>query len=509
MRVGYTNNHENGTGEITMNKQKLCALFAAFILAAGVTAGCSGGANNKATKSGTGKVQSKIEKSIVSENNDGSLAALKATKTGHVKIESENVEITPSGIIYQGMDGKYGVVSPDGTKNTGAKYASVEKDSATDNGYFVVRNVSVSDGELNTAGLIDRNGEEIIECKYAAIEMIGERYAAVYTADTTTSDKESAVVGVNSGSAGSSKTVTPHPGDKDELYSGKIAIFDLKSKKAIDLAVPPKPQEEISGKGTFIIYKDANGKDITADGSGSEVTDGRTVLGSGDYVLKTTVYSADGKELFSFDEEEFSVIDYMEPYYIGSKTENNVTEYFLIDQSGKKVSSALEEAPTEIFPDFILSGTSVCKTDGTVMFGGFISLKRDTVNGDAYIVSNANEDVIIFDKNGGILYNGNYRDDQINGDSFNLYKGSDFYNCKERSFSIKADSSAGNWLVTLGLDGTQSLIETRTGSTLIENYGKYTAEGCVDHTGYIYAFNVIDGQTYRGDFDVYTYSVAR
>ena len=238
-----------------MNKQKLCALFAAVILAAGITSGCSDGANNKAaSKSSAGKGQTKIEKSIVSEITEGSLEALKATKISHVKIESENVEITASGIIYQGLDGKYGVISPDGSKNTGTVYTSVSKDTATNKGYFVVRNTAVSDGSMNTAGLIDRNGEEIIKPGYAAIEIIGDRYAAVYTADEKTADKSKAVVGVNSGSAGSGKIVTPHPGDKDELYSGKIEIFDLKDKKSISLSVPPNPQEEISGKGTFIIY---------------------------------------------------------------------------------------------------------------------------------------------------------------------------------------------------------------------------------------------------------------
>ena len=119
----------HGTGKITMNKQKLCALFAAVILAAGITSGCSDGANNKAaSKSSAGKGQTKIEKSIVSEITEGSLEALKATKISHVKIESENVEITASGIIYQGLDGKYGVISPDGSKNTGTVYASVSKD---------------------------------------------------------------------------------------------------------------------------------------------------------------------------------------------------------------------------------------------------------------------------------------------------------------------------------------------------------------------------------------------
>ncbi len=494
-----------------MNKQKLCALFAAVILAAGITSGCSGGANNKAaSKSGAGKGQTKIEKSIVSEITEGSLEALKATKTGHVKIESENVEITASGIIYQGLDGKYGVISPDGSKNTGSVYASVSKDTATDKGYFVVRNTAVSDGSLNTAGLIDRNGEEIIGFRYAAIEIIGDRYAAVYTADRKTSDKSEAVVGVNSGSAGSGKIATPHPGDKDELYSGKIEIFDLNAKKTISLAVPPNPQEEIEGKGTFIVYKDVNGKEISADSSGTEITDGRTVLSNGDYVLESSVYNGDGKKLFGFDEEEFSVKDYIEPYYIGSKSENNVTEYYLIDAGGKKVSSALEEAPTEIFPDYLLSGTSVCKTDGTVMFGGFSSLKWDSVNKDAYIISNTNEDVVIFDKNGGIVYNGNYRDDKINGVDFNLYKNNDYFNCKARDFSIKADGTVGNWLVEQVSGNVQKLIETRTGSTLIENYGRYTAaEDCVDHTGYIYAFSYIDGQTLKGDFDVYTYSSDR
>ena len=116
----------------------------------------------------------------------------------------------------------------------------------------------------------------------------------------------------------------------------------------------------------------------------------------------------------------------------------------------------------------------------------------------------------IFDKNGGIIYNGNYRDDKINSVDFNLYKNDDYYNCKTRSFSIKAEGTAGNWLVNQESDSVQNLIETRTGSTLIKNYGKYTSvEDCVDHTGYIYAFSCIDGQTLKGDFDVYACSVDR
>ena len=287
-----------------MKKRVLCAFFAAAIAAIGAMAGCSGGnapqsaAESKAASSADAgadkKEEDKAEQKPAEESSEAeataTLEGLKAAKIGRVNVTSDKVEFTEGGIIYQGPDGKYGVVSLDGAKDTGPVYASARE--ATYQTVIVTEKEFGGDA-LNTSGLIGSDGSLLVPAKYANIEVLNERYARVFTADKETSKEDNAVVFENDGSFYS----TAVSGCK--MYSGKWEVYDLQKKELVKNVSGTSAKHYVVAKGQFILYYDAKERQVTCDAKGVEVTDGKQIFDNGSYIFemngKSTVYSADEK----------------------------------------------------------------------------------------------------------------------------------------------------------------------------------------------------------------------
>ena len=517
-----------------MKKRVLCALFAAAIVATGAMAGCSGGGQvstgsaveSKAEGDNSAASQTQTDQPSQQESKEeqkseinlsGSLSALKATKFGKAKINGKDVDITSSGIIYQ-ADGKYGVVSFDGKKDTGAKYAYAKEVSSdtNDKGYIVVRELAADNKNVNTCGLVDKNGELAIPCQYASINLLNDRYAKVITADKETKDKDEALVYFTE------KLYSISPDEGDTMYSGKWEIFDLKSKALLKGATGTKPYN-MNAKGQFVSFKNDDGKEVIMDAAGRLVTDGRQILTNGAYVLaingKSAVYNTDEQRLFNFDAQQFEISRYEEPYYIGRKTDQNYkSTYLLVNDKGEVVSGEFEDSLSYVFPDFVLCNDTVYKLDGTKAFNdNYSTLGYDAVNKDAYYAKK-DKRITIFDKDGNILFSGDEEKDGFYGGSgghyFNLTKqsGSDnaYYNYSTKAFDIAAPtySDVGSWLVKVGNGSVKDLIDIRTGQKLFDSsYGSYTSiTDTANKVTYLYAFNSINGNVADDDFDIYTIS---
>ncbi len=135
------------------------------------------------------------------------------------------MEFTGSGYIYQ-ISGKYGVVSLDGSKDTGAKYAAAKEvdGSYSNKGYIAVRELSGDNKNVNTCGLVDKNGNEVLPCKYAGIEMLNDRYAKVITADKETKDKDAALIYYTS------RSRTP-PAHVRTRFRQRVSLLSLRTTK--------------------------------------------------------------------------------------------------------------------------------------------------------------------------------------------------------------------------------------------------------------------------------------
>ncbi len=490
-----------------MKKRLLCAVFAASVLITGL-AGCSGSSSTANSITGSesaasqadGNSKAKASDSAQSGNSGSSdFGTFTAQKTGSVNFNAKSTNITSSGVIYQDENGKYGIVSLDGKSDSGAKYKVVKEETAENNqkGFFIVADVS---DNLNSCGLADENGVEIVPCKYASVSLLNDKYAKAVTADKITNDKDSALV------YSTDKMFSLSPSEGDTMYTGKWEIYDLEKKAALSGVSGTKPYR-ISAKGDFITFTDDSGKEHTKDGSGNEITDGRKLFSDGSYVLEingnSAVFSNDGERLFNFDSKDYSINSF-DGYYYEARTSGG--KYKLISKDGEFISPDFNSSLSYVTNDFVLCDNYIYKTDGTKAFQeSFTSLKYDKTFKDAYCAYNSEKE-IVFDKQGNILLQFKKDEDGYGDDNFYRYKKTDdghlYYNYKDKSYSLDGYID-NNWFVKKNVGNVYDMYETRTGSKLIDSYGSFDAVIGRDNTQYIFAYNSINGSTEKGNYDIF------
>ena len=516
-----------------MKKRVLCALFAAALLATSVMAGCSGGeasANNTPSSSQADDSKNDASKAEDTESQassllslgSGTLAGLKATKVNSVSFEAKAVIRESAGFVYETDDGKFGVMPFDGSARSDAKYVNVNSAGMPENGtgYFTVR-TSTDTANVNNVGLIDDKGNEILPSKYAFISQLNERYFKVITADKETTSKGDAVYEVEEEltlSTSLDNTVYVETVKKDEftgkaaMYTGKWEVYDLKNKAMVKDAAGTKPRS-LKALGQFIIFDEENNNEIRLNGSGSAITDSRTILSNGDYVLeingKSAVYDSEDRRLFNFNSSEYSIYSFEDPYYVGRIESNN--NFVLINEQGETVSAEIDGYISSVAPQGYISDEVLYKLDGTPMSDQrFTSIKADTVNKDACVAYKGSV-YAVFDSEGNLIVSCNTDEDEIKGSDFKFFKGATSpYQCLNfgsGEYNIEG-TFIEDWLVQQEAGKVYDIIDSRTGEKLLNSsYGKY--DTCKTKNGkmYLYAYNSINGSTSYSDFDVYTVSI--
>ena len=501
-----------------MKKRIVCALFAASLMAIAALAGCSGGqasapapassaAPDAPAESNAAPAEQSSQQSQAPQG-DAVLGKLSAKKIGSVKLDTNDVEFTGSGYIYQ-ISGKYGVVSLDGTKDTGAKYAAAKEvdGSYSNKGYIAVRELSGDNKNVNTCGLLDKNGNEVLPCKYAGIEMLNDRYAKVITADKETKDKDAALIYFTD------KMFSLSPDEGDTMYTGKWEVYDVTTKQLVKNVSGTRPYT-VSAKGQFVIFTDDKENRVTVDAAGLPTNEGKKIYDDGSYKLekngKGEVYDTDDQLLFAYDENAYEVSRYEEPYYVARTTDANYNHtYFLLDKQGNTVSKEFSDDLSDVTPNFVLSDKRIYKLDGTQLSTDeFSSLKVDKRYGDVYAASKSGHN-IIFDKNGVIILDCNTNiDKDLNAFDFYAYKssgsGMQYFNYSTKTYSIEG-SERGDWFISQMSGKVYNLIQTRTGEKIIDSsYGSYSiVDDQIDRKQYIIAVNSVNNNVSKGDFDIY------
>ena len=344
----------------------------------------------------------------------GVLAPMQAKKIGKVSIDADSIDVYRAGIVYTDSEGKCGVLSLDGKKDTGAKYAKLSSSTLYNDVYMTtVKALTADEQNVNVYGAVAKNGEEAVPCQYAKVEALSERYVKVYTAEEKTDNKDEAVVYF------SKNEFSFEPKDGDEMYSGKWEVYDVDKKAFVKGASGTNREDYAIAYGQFleVRYK-ASGEKKTFDGNGDSVTDGRKIFSNGSYVLeingKCAVYDTNDTRLFNFDEKTYRIYDYKEPYFIGKVGSGG---YVLINDKGEKVSSEFKGLFSQVFPDFVRSEDTVYRLDGTKLFEEkYDMLNFDSVNRDAYNAYNVTEKTeVVFDKTGEVLFSGNKDTDDFGG----------------------------------------------------------------------------------------------
>ena len=551
-----------------MKIKMICALFTATALAAGAMAGCHVNKDAKENSTATEAIISTADSAAVGTADSApftvqlknepaytaKLAPLKATRLETIKINhDEIIDVTPfpSGLVYTTKDNRYGVMTHDGKKDTGAKYTYAgqggyinyidRKYSRANEYYMMVRDNTGKEKSVNCWGLLDENMQEIIPCQYASLSIMNERYVQVFTAKNDRLNETAANTFMLD--AGMPKMYIYLQFNAES--AGKWEIYDLKERKLVE-GLSDTHCMNLAAKGQFLIQKDYAGEDLIYDPSGKKITDGRKVLSNGDYIIeingRTAVYSTEGERLFNYDATEFEIYDYMEPYYLAKTVDNDNRPYYitdpkpygrdafsyvLVNDEGKIVSGKFDHEFTFVFPDFVLSDGKVCKLDGTELFDErFDFLAYDDVNRDAYLAAKK-KSVAFFDSDGNVLFKGDGDKESFKcGNNFEANEESGFYGryfCDHPLFDVFNDNDkhydfgskdftidgklydcTDDWLVF----ADNGLIDTRSGNELLgKKYkGGNTVKDSRNHITYAYAFDSINGHTQYNSFPVFTIS---
>ena len=464
-------------------KRKIIALVLAMICISSMFSGC-------------GKL---LKKDVVDKNNNvvnGKFSDyLIAEKVGYAN--TDKFDVSNAGIQYE-IDGLYGVASLDGLYETGAIFEAVN----VVKNYFQVWTKAPSSADdfsgWNSSKLIDGKGRTIVPEGYAAFYVLNERYIEVASISARTYSEDNCVA---SSSDNYHCDIAYRKDDGWSSYSGTWYVYDTVNGNVVPNLSGTSIQI-LSAKGRFITYHTDEGY-VTIDESGNKISEIDDIFDDGSYMVEGKVgevYDTDGKLLFQYDLAGFVPNSKQYGYYVASKYFDGSTKYAVMDNTGKVISSEFDDFIT-IYGEIILSNDKIYNIEGkSIIDGTYKSVWPDKVFGQYYMLHNEGYYTLI-DKNGAVYFNGPSDDNHTVSSSDllaterkdgNTY----YYSYKDRDYTIKGSGFAP-WIVkTNSNNSLYDLVDTMTGTKLLEGYRNYLSVAKKDSTYYVYAM-------YNGGADIY------
>lgn len=410
-------------------------------------------------------------------------------------VDSKSIyEISESGIIYKAENKKYGIMTLDGKKDTGAKYTSCV--SVGD--YFQVVNVkqdtvkNVTD--LNCVGVVDVTGKEIIPMKYASIKKINERYIRVFEVTEKTTNKEEALVYYTNDIFSLSAE------DDDILLKGKWFVYDMVAEKMLE-GVSGTKSHDVLGYGNFVQYITDGGEKITINEKGEKLPEMAILFENGYYALTEdnlgAVYNSAHEKVFDYTFDGFVPSNSEGEYILAYKYDNNTRKYVLMDTDGNVVSAEFIDMPG-VYGKLIHAGGKIYNFKGEIVIEGtYDSVCFDKQFENAWFLKKDNEYILI-QEDGTVLYQGE-ENDVFAFDVYNFFikkkngEKNMYYSFKDKDFTIQGTSFAP-WLVRVEKpDYFYDIVDTVSGKTIISGYKRYSYVTSGSDI-YVYAQNE-DGST--------------
>ncbi len=387
---------------------------------------------------------------------------------------------------------KGGVISLD--SDTG-KYERFGFGAHYDPVFHIVSSVELKDPALecvNSLGLIDGKGKEIIPQEYAEISILNDRYAKVVKATGITYNTNNTLVTI-----AIKKSIFS---DYESFsYSGVWYIYDMLNGRLLENVSDTKKYGRITACGQFISCTPSNdlifGEEIVYDSNGNLIDTSRTaVFEDGSYAVNsrygTNVYDADGNFLFSCSAGSYVPYERNEGSnrFIAKKTTGWKTEYAVMDLDGNIISVEFEDYIESAAGNLLITYEGgLCNLKGQkVIDGTFEKLNYDKKT-DCYCLYESTFDSrenMVIKEDGTVLYKGNDGHIVSEYPSICDYSGEkNMYYCHaENDFTIAGEESS-KWLVKNGSE----IIDTVTGETLISGYPDYIFSPYDDNTVYVYA----------------------
>ena len=400
-----------------------------------------------------------------------------------------------AGIVYKDANNKYGVISFDGKKNTGAIYASITAKSE----YFVVSTEDVNEdynrpATLNHYGLIDGTGRVIVPEEYALISIRGD-FAVAIKATQRVYNKDQCMFYVSSGFMAG----WFGPSDNSPMFRGKWDVYNIPGGRQI-AGISGRKNSRFDSYGDMLRYKDDDGKYHYIDIKGKEYTEfGSQLLSNGTYLevgaSEAYVCNYDGTHKFKYDPNEFTV-DYYNGQYYAVKKENGNNKYALLNEKGKVVSQYYSGSERPVgYGDLVFDGNALYKADGTKLTDcteiGFYDSDMNRavvakINAEYYFYYPDGRQYLAIKKSDADVRIENGRVYISKGDSSNK----SYYCFKDKDYTFGAIGTLSNWMAKRqNSGGRYELVDYFTGQTLLQGYDDFHVYS--NHNGGIYILAII------------------
>lgn len=426
-------------------------------------------------------------------------AGLKAEKIGSIDRDSVN---TNSGVAltYRDENGKYGIMSLDGKKDTGAKYTVCEPIG----NYFQVMTAdetSITDvASLNCVGVVDATGKEIIPLKYASISKISDRYIRVCEVTEQTSNKDEALVYYTD------KMFSITASDDDTFFKGKWYVYDMVAGKMLE-GVTGTNTYNIYNYGDFIKYVTDAEEQITVNHKGEKLPEDADLFENGYYALVKdnagAVYDSENNKVFDYALDSYIPSDSEGEYILASMYVNDVRKYVLMDTTGKVVSAEFAERPM-VYGELIHSEDKIFNFKGeNIIEGTFTNVYLDEQTGHVWFLKN-DKNYTMIKSDGTVLYQG-AEDDVTSMDPYSYFyikkkvdDKSMYYSLADKDFTLEGYSFAP-WLVQVEKPNyIYDVADFISGQTIISGYERYSYVAVPGSVMYVYALKA------DGGLDIYT-----
>ena len=419
----------------------------------------------------------------------GNLSLKKIGTIRHISYASEG------GLVYEEND-KYGVMSLDGKKDTGAKYEDVNQEDQ----YFEVttkRPENEDDLEgINSTGLIDGKGNEIIPAKYAVLDKISDRYwQAIEATEKTDSDDYLVYMSSNS-------FISFSANEGDPRYKGVWYVYDLTTGEPVK-GVSSTINYSISAYGEVIEYVTDAKEQLYVNANGDVLPENDFVFGNGCYHITQgndqIFYDASGKELFKCAADDFQPYTTSDDgrYFLARKDVDGDKKYVVMDLTGKVVSFEFSDDYGKVIGDkYILADGVLYDFDGNKALEDsytYNSVKTCANRDLGVMLKTDNDHYTVLDQNGKVVYTGKENDDYtFNTSDFTVSRktkdGYLFLNWKDGDFTIQDGSSLGAGFVkSRGANNTYTLVDATSGEEVLKGYSNFYVDGNKEDGLFIYA----------------------
>lgn len=471
--------------------------FLSLLLAAMMLVSCA------AVLSACGNKEAQAEINSANASSGNLVADFKAVLVGSVNMTG--LTKNEGGITYKNEDGKYGIISLDGSKITDAKYVVCTPDKM----YFGVSKKLASDTSdiagLNSCGLINGNGKMLIPESYAAFDVLNERYVQAIQVTKQTTVEDNALVYY------SEDDFAVSPGTDDILFEGKWCVYDVIEGKKV-AGAEGTDSSYCFAYGNILQYTNAEGNNVYTDAEGRDLS-GAKIFDDGSYAIEDregTVFDSNGDVRFTYDLTGYTPDTFYSScnYYTASKYADGESSYAVMDCEGNIISADFDNYFTP-YGEFIIKDKAILTLDGeTAVEGSFSTITCDDAFNKAWVARNDNDVYTFFDSNGTVLCKSTSDDPySVSSSEFFVTKKTDddklAYCFAKSDYTLDAEYVSAPWLAKTDAGNYYyDLINTIDGSTLLESYKSYYPL-IVDGTVLIYAeyatgtdiYQIISGDT--------------